>query len=321
MTTDRLVTIIIPVFNGASTLDDTVRSTLTQTWSNVEIIVIDDGSTDNSAVIAESFADSRVRVLRQPHRGAPTARNRGLREAKGDFIQYLDSDDLLAPDKIVIQMNRLSLEKLGTIASAEWDRFTTDMKTAAFPPGPDWRDYDEPLDWLLDAAHARAMMPSHAWLVPRAVAERAGPWNEELLINQDGEYFARILLESCKILFCPEARVYYRSGNANSVSGRTDHPALWSLYRSCELIGQSLHSAEDSPRTRRAIANHLRRVTIMAHPYVPELVDKLEEAIHSLGGSDLPPDGSMLFETLCHVLGWKIARSMQVAWRSRSNVA
>ena len=99
-----LVSICIPVFNSEKWLGDTINSALAQTWSNKELIIVDDGSADNSLKIARKFESSIVKVISQNNRGACAARNKALANAQGDFIQWLDADDILAPDKIEIQL-------------------------------------------------------------------------------------------------------------------------------------------------------------------------------------------------------------------------
>jgi glycosyltransferase involved in cell wall biosynthesis len=95
-----LVSIIIPAYNSEEFLGDTVRSALAQKWPNKEIIIVDDGSSDGTLELAKKFESRDVKVLTQKNRGAACARNAGLALAQGDFIQWLDADDLLAPDKI-----------------------------------------------------------------------------------------------------------------------------------------------------------------------------------------------------------------------------
>src|SRR6266404_9870917 len=89
------VSIIIPVYNTEAFVADAIQSVLDQTWPAKEIIAVDDGSTDRSAEVLKSFAP-RIKVIEQENRGASAARNRALREAQGEFIQYLDADDFLA---------------------------------------------------------------------------------------------------------------------------------------------------------------------------------------------------------------------------------
>src|SRR5262245_21908195 len=99
-----LVSILIPAFNASRWIADTIQSALAQTWPRTEIIVVDDGSTDDTLAIARGFASQGVSVTTQPNRGASAARNVALARSRGDFIQWLDADDILAPDKIERQM-------------------------------------------------------------------------------------------------------------------------------------------------------------------------------------------------------------------------
>src|SRR4051812_27885378 len=98
-----LVSILIPAYNAERWIADTLRSAIAQTWDAKEIIVIDDGSNDRTLEIAKTFESPSVRVVTQKNQGAAAARNLGFSLCKGDYIQWLDADDLLAPDKIELQ--------------------------------------------------------------------------------------------------------------------------------------------------------------------------------------------------------------------------
>src|SRR5713226_1866991 len=135
----KLVSILIPVYNAEGFVAEAIQSALDQTWPAKEIIAVDDGSTDRSLEILKSFG-LRIRVIEQENRGASAARNRALSEAQGEFIQFLDADDLLAPDKIEIQMNRLSDEPAGRVASGAWGRFSDRPEKTGFTPEPVWMD-------------------------------------------------------------------------------------------------------------------------------------------------------------------------------------
>jgi len=100
----QLVSILIPAYNAEKWLGDTIRSALSQTWSNKEIIIVDDGSTDNTLGIAKTFEGRNVKVITQRNTGACGARNKALSLAQGDYIQWLDSDDLLDPNKLTHQL-------------------------------------------------------------------------------------------------------------------------------------------------------------------------------------------------------------------------
>jgi glycosyltransferase involved in cell wall biosynthesis len=303
----QLVSIIIPCHNAARWLAATLESALGQTWTPVEIIVVDDGSTDESLPIARRHADDRLRVITQANAGAAAARNAGLRAARGEFIQFLDADDLLSPGKIAAQVVLLASRPPGTIASCAWGRFTQDPASAQFVDTAVFRDFS-PGDFLALAGATGAMMHPSAWLVPRGVADRAGPWDETLSLNDDGEYFSRALLASPGVAFCPDpaARSYYRSGLADSLSRQRTDRARRSQFRSVELIGQHLLAAEDSPRRRQTAANLYQRFIFDYFPAPAALMETAALRIKELGGSSLKsPAMGPRTRALAALLGWK----------------
>ena len=102
-----LVSILIPAYNAESTIAATLRSAVAQTWERKEIIIVDDGSTDGTFEVARQFESQSVSVLRQNNQGAAAARNTAFSLCHGDYIQWLDADDLLAPTKIERQLTSL----------------------------------------------------------------------------------------------------------------------------------------------------------------------------------------------------------------------
>jgi glycosyltransferase involved in cell wall biosynthesis len=104
------VSVIVPVFNGAAYLEAALQSALSQTFADLEVIVVDDGSSDSSAAVVERVSDSRLRLIRRPHRGLAAARNTGIRAASGDAIAFLDADDVWLPRKIEAQISRLDAD-------------------------------------------------------------------------------------------------------------------------------------------------------------------------------------------------------------------
>src|SRR5580698_1730397 len=102
-----LVSILIPAYNAEEWLADTLRSAIAQTWDRKEIIVVDDGSRDQTLAIARQFESDFVKVFTQENQGAAAARNKSFALSQGDYIQWLDADDLLAPEKISKQMEAL----------------------------------------------------------------------------------------------------------------------------------------------------------------------------------------------------------------------
>ncbi|WNZ27304.1 glycosyltransferase family 2 protein [Leptolyngbya sp. NK1-12] len=305
-----LISILIPAFNVESWLAKTLESALAQTWTNIEIIVVDDGSRDNTLTVAKRFESTCVKVIHQENQGQSAAENRALQEAQGDFIQYLDADDLLAPDKIERQMKLFEDGNLEYVASCEWSRFYKSPSEAMFIRQPLWADF-EPVDWLLCAWENHLMMHGAAWLIPRQIANRAGGWTESLSLINDFDYFSRILLASQGVKFCWGAKTYYRSGNTSSLSGSRSALAWKSAFDSLELGTNNLLARENSERTRHACATVFQRFIYEAYPDVPNLVQAANAKVQEFGGSNLKPTGGPVFRLLADTLGWQKARQLQ----------
>ena len=307
-----LVSIIIPCYNAERWLAETLESALAQTWTNREIILVDDGSTDGSAAVAQKFAARGVRVVAQPNQGAATARNTGLGLARGDFLQFLDADDLLAPDKIERQVRLLLAHGTDCIATCAWGRFTTDPAEAEPEANQTlWRDLT-PLEWLVLAAEHNLMMATATWLLPRALADPVGPWNTDFRSNplDDMDYFDRARSASRQVLFCPDTRTYYRSELGGSLS-QVRSESAWraisaTLHRSADLLLR----LEDSLRTRHAGATMLQRFVYESYPDLPELSATAAARVASLGGSDLRPEFGPARRKLAALLGWKLTKRL-----------
>jgi glycosyltransferase involved in cell wall biosynthesis len=306
-----LVSILIPAYNAAQWINETLESALAQTWPLKEIIVVDDGSTDNTLALTKTYESATVKVISQTNQGASAARNRAVREAQGDFIQYLDADDLLDPRKIETQVARLLGDAPGLVASCQWGRFYNSIGDAKFNKEPTWHDMS-PLDFLLLHCNYNFMMHPAAWLLPRAVADKAGAWDERLSLNDDGEYFCRALLSSRGILYCDEARTFYRSGIENSLSKQKGAGAYPSLYKSVESCAQHLLAAEDSPRVRQALANYYYRFMCEIYPAMPELQARAQARMKQLGRPTVVPPQGRVFQLFSPLVGWRLAKRMSL---------
>ena len=280
-----LVSILIPAFNAQEWMADTIDSALGQTWDRKEIIIVDDGSTDRTLEIARQYESDYVRVFTQKNQGAAATRNQAFSLSQGDFIQWLDADDLLAPDKIAKQMEALRKSpNTRLLFSSEWGRFLYRYHRAKFDPTSLWCDLS-PAEWLFRKMGQNLHMQTATWLVSRELTEAAGPWNTQLLGDDDGEYFCRVLLQSEGVRFVPEAKVYYRASGASSLSyvGRSDkkREAQW---RSMELHIGYLRSLEDSARVRAACVRYLQNWLVYFYPERPDIVKQANQMANTLGG-------------------------------------
>lgn len=302
-----LVSVVVACRNESVWIVDTIRSVLDQTHRHLELVVVDDGSTDGTADIAESIPDPRIRVVRQSGRGACAARNAGLRLISGTLVQMLDGDDLLAPDKIERQVARWRSEGDSVVYCGPFGRFVSSPQDAVFAPEANWRDMSGH-DWLVSAWSDGGMMATHSWLTPIALTRAAGEWDESLLQNQDGEYFSRVLLASAGVRYCADSRCYYRVGNLRSISRAVSHGARESLLRSTLTVAERLLAIDAGLRVRNACANAIEEVMFLTYPQYRDLSAVAQKRLGELGGGD----GTQrlrgpVFKRVSALLGWRAA--------------
>jgi glycosyltransferase involved in cell wall biosynthesis len=310
--TSYLVSIIIPVYNAAQHLHEAIESALCQTYRNLEIILVNDGSTDDPESIVNSFNDSRIRYYSQENKGQSAASNYGLNVSKGDFIKFFDADDIMDPGHIESQLN--ARESTGNALSfCSWARFyNDDIATARFIPESNWQTM-EPLTWIKSAMNNKYdMMPGWAWLIPRSLLERTGGWNEELSLNNDFEFSIRLVLQATHVYFTPEAKMYYRSGQKTSLSAGTSRKAFAAAVQSAKIGCAFLLQKENTAFTRRLCANKLSYWLYQIYPAYPDLERELEREIVALGGTDRKLDESRLMNFLQNIVGWKMAKRLKL---------
>lgn len=311
-----MVSILVPAYNAEKWIDATLRSALAQTWPNKEIIVVDDGSKDRTLEIARTFEARGVRVIVQPNRGASAARNQAFSLSKGDYIQWLDADDLLAPDKISKQMEFVmeGLDKR-TLLSSPWARFMFRSHTARFHHSPLWCDLS-PKEWLTCKMGHNVFMQTSTWLVSRELTEAAGPWDIRLLGDDDGEYFCRVLLASNGVRFVPDARVYYRAFRFDSLSYVGRFPEkIEAHWVSMKLHIRYLRSFGDSPEIRTSCIQFIRDSLIYFYPEKSHIIEEARQLAEELGEPLGVPHLSWKYVWLEKVAGWSTVKPTQRALR------
>jgi glycosyltransferase involved in cell wall biosynthesis len=309
--TAPLVSVLIPCFNSGRYIGETLESVHRQTWPEIEIVVVDDGSTDNSVDEIRRLTRSNLLLVKRPHEGAARCRNEAFERSHGSFIQFLDADDLISPDKIACQIRRL-LKRPQCIASCEWSRFRSRPEEARFDPESVWEDLGA-LDWLAQSrADGLGMMFPAIWLIPRSIVIQAGPWRSDLSVGDDMEYFTRLVLLAERILFCAGARAYYRSGISGSLSGRKSADAWASYFRALELSEGQVLAKESSVRMRRAFSLSWQHLAHGAYPYASELAERALSRSQELYPISIMPGGGIRFRWLSRIIGWRAARRLQV---------
>lgn len=233
-----LVSVIIPVFNGEQFLAEAVESVLAQQYAPIEIIIVDDGSTDGTAAVVKSLPET-VRYLSQANQGPAAARNRGIEQACGTLIAFADADDLWPTDKLELQLPFLTNDPaidivLGRIQQVRLSK-TDDGQTRA-------EHFDEPaFSSNLGSA-----------VIRKSVFERVGLFDETMRYSEDVDWFMRARESGAAILTIDAVTLLYRQHEQNMTRGRTttELNVLKALKRSLDRRRERDGVAEALPAFR-----------------------------------------------------------------------
>jgi glycosyltransferase involved in cell wall biosynthesis len=207
------VSVVIPAYNAARYVRETIRSVLDQTHKVLEVIVVDDGSTDQTAVTAGRFG-TPVRVLRRPHAGIGASRNAGLAEASGAFIALLDADDLWDPTKLSRQLELFAEDPDLDLAFSGVEQFVS----------PELGGVELP------ARHgpSKTGRAASAVLMRAAVVDRVGPFREDVAVGEFVDWYDRAVTSGCRVdqVDAPLVRRRIHATNTGSMQDRSDWTAV-----------------------------------------------------------------------------------------------
>lgn len=311
MTGQPLVSVIIPAYNAEKYIGETLQSVLDQRFRSLEVIVVNDGSKDRTEQVVKTFSDARIRYLPQPNQGCSGAKNTGLHASTGDFIQYLDADDLLSPGKIEEQVDALNGKPYG-IAISRTVGFADDPDDPANPEIDTRFLYStsDTLGFVLDlyGAHGdNGMIQPNAFLLPRPLAQKIGDWDLSISPSpdEDGEYFCRAMLTASDICFTPDGVNYYRrpAGQGNSLSRQLSPAHARGGLRSLTRITDHLLAKEDSQRVKEVMARRFAAFIYQFSSY-GDLVREATTEIHRLGIKKIPAEGGKNFKLLAKFIGF-----------------
>jgi glycosyltransferase involved in cell wall biosynthesis len=243
----ELVSTIIPVFQRATMVREAVHSVLSQTWRPIEIIIVDDGSTDDTAEVVDALAreHSEITVFHQENRGPGAAREAGRQRARGAFLQYLDSDDLLEPEKFAMQIDGLN-ENPDCGASYGWTRVR--RSDGSVEPQPVKRT-GEPIGMMFPSFLQSRWWDTSTPLFRREVTDAAGPWLD-LRVEEDWEHDARVASLGVRLHYSRAWVSETRMLDPERASKKTGPDVLRSRARAHALIyehGRRAGISDDSP--------------------------------------------------------------------------
>jgi glycosyltransferase involved in cell wall biosynthesis len=229
---EPLVSVVIPVFNGERFLGEAVESVLDQKYSAIEIIVVDDGSTDNTATVARSLPET-VRYLHQSNQGPAAARNRGIEQAQGSFIAFADADDLWPAGKLELQLPYLIEDSKIDIVLGRIQQVTVDGPTQSPDPA---------FSVNLGSAVMR-----------KSVFERIGLFDETMRYSEDVDWFMRARESGAAIVTIDAVTLLYRQHEQNMTRGKSTSElnVLKALKKSLDRRRERTGSAAALPGFRR----------------------------------------------------------------------
>jgi len=240
-TASALVSVIIPCFNVEQYIKECLDSVFDQKHPEIEIICVDDGSTDATVAILETYRE-RIRLISQGHRGAASARNSGLKQANGEFIQFLDADDLLLPDKIFHQVALFTDNPEACFIAGQYRRMAIDG--SFFEPMLGRGD-----PWRCLAVSCAGITSSNFW--KKSILQSIGGWNEAMKSSQEAELMFRILQRHQVVLFDPMPLTIVRERENGAIHSK--NPVRYSIrYMNLRLAMLNyLESVNELSRDRK----------------------------------------------------------------------
>lgn len=250
--TEPLVSVIIPTFNRAEWLRQAIASVLTQTHERLEIIIVDDGSHDHTAAVVRAFGTG-LTYMHQDHAGVSTARNRGVAAAHGEFIAFLDSDDVWQPRKVAAQVALFAQQRQVQACYTDeiWIRHGVRVN-----PKHIHRKHD---GWLFFPSLPRCIISPSSIMLRRTLWERLGGFDERLPACEDYDLWLRLTL-TVPVRLVPQRLIVKRGGHADQLSRRI--PVL-DQYRVMALE-KTLRTTLTRPQHRAVLTHLVQKCAIVA---------------------------------------------------------
>ena len=299
-----LISLIIPVYNSENYIYDTIVSCLKQTYKHIEIIVVDDGSEDNSGEIIKKIDDQRIKYYKIPNSGACHARNFGIKKATGELFQFLDADDLLDEEKLENQIKHYHLNGTDFIYSGVMGIIIKNEKRLEDGFNFYYKNLEVEAYFRLMFLNFGKYFTTGIWLVPRKLIEQTHGWDEKALLNDDGEYFARIILQSKGVIFCPDSIFYYRRDVPMSLSKKFNSKNVYD----CWLYSYSSYVKHFFLAFDKKTAAELGRKALSvyycnSYPHYPDLLLECRRQIRQLGYRSPVAHGGNTFKLISLFLG------------------
>lgn len=300
-----LVSILIPLYNAEQYIEETITKALQQTYSNIELVIVDDHSTDNSLKIAQKYISEKVHVYSNPKKGGNPARNYAFEKCNGEYIKFMDADDYCTNEMIEKQMDRMLKDgDENTLVFSPVKMLYPDGHFF-LPPREIDKDYIPGIELLIDIWRGKGWNCPHCHLMHRNLFIKSGGWDETITKNQDGEFFARIANKANKALCVPDEYAIWRQTGIG-VSTKKTIKAHASMIRSYEIISKLILNYNDGMEYRKICAKYIGLFVYTYYPEISPIMPMIYKVLQQIKQPLMLPDRKILI-FLRTIMGWKLA--------------
>lgn len=300
-----LVSILIPLYNAEQYIEETITKALKQTYSNIELVIVDDHSTDNSLKIAQKYASERVHIYSNSKKGGNAARNYAFKKCNGEYIKFMDADDYMDDNMIEVQLKHLLAEKnpKNCVAfSPVIMRYADGHEQFQQQRNID-HDYVPGIELLIDIWRGKGWHCPHCHLMHRTLIEKAGPWDETVLKNQDGEFFSRIYAAAQKAISAKTVNAIWRQTN-NGVSRQTSDKAWRSFFETHRRIAELILSYQDNKESKYICSRYICSSLFEHYPIPKDCIDAQKNFLKKHHIKLVVPNRRR-YKLLSFVFGWE----------------
>jgi len=273
----------MPLYNVEQYIDETLKELEKQTYENIEIIIVNDNSTDNSLEIARKFESEKIKFFTNPNKGACSARNYAFSKSSGEYIKFMDADDFCTFNLIEKQIGVLKTLTKEDIVFSPLKMLFSDGKLI-LPDRTIDKDYEEAFNLQIEILKLGGFNIPHCYMMSRKLVEDVGGWDEDILKNQDGECFSRVLAQANSAICIKDAFAIWRQTGIG-VSSQLSLKAVESMLETYRKILKLTIEKQDTIVTREICGEYLGLFIYTQYPQLRTILPRVKEILNEL---DIP---------------------------------
>ena len=313
-TNSPLVSILIPLYNAEKYIGDLLEWCIRQPYKNIEVVVVDDHSTDNSFAIAKRYENDRIHVLTNPKKGSQSARNYAFEHSTGQYVKFHDADDYGSDNLILKQVERMLKDgDENAIVFSSLHTLSTNGSLYSLKSYND-KDYDDPIDYLSTAYRSFSFHCPHCFLLNRQTVEKVGGWKEDVMILQDNHFFTKAVEQASKMLYVEGEYAIWRIFNdSQHLHCRTTEKMKNGIHTICDMANTLLRHRDDQ-KTRQIVSDfigqYVYRDIRSFYPILPYV-----DSVCKQNGLEWTKVKSERLGFLYSILGWKYTTLLIDKWK------